>query len=353
MDLVRRAKTAAALSLTAGRGARGYVRSGPRLWYLLTPPPHLANVGDHAQAVAINAWIRNELGAVPIELDKDDYRRLRAPLRKLVKDEDLILIHSGGNLGDRGIWSETLRRQIISDFPQNRILSLPQTIFFSDTEVGRAEAQTSSSIYRAHGRLVVLARDRVSLEIGRSLFPNSCDEATPDFVLSMPRREDPSSRSGVLLCLRNDDESALGPDQRQALRDLITIGPVTAFDTTLDHPIARSDRSRILDETLELFARQAVVVTDRFHGVIFSYLTRTPCVVLGSADHKLESSVQWFDGCDVVHHADTVEEAIELVNALVRDGVAADSCDDLDARLEAMFADLATRVDRWEFGARQ
>ncbi len=334
-----------------GRGVPGFVRSGPRLWYFLTPPPHLSNVGDHAQTVAIDAWIRSELGATPIEFDKDDYRRLQPILRRIVKDDDLVLIHSGGNLGDRGIWSETLRRQIISGFPANRVLSLPQTIYFSDTEAGRSEARSSSTTYNAHNNLVVLARDGVSLDIGRSLFPSACNEAVPDFVLSMPRRPDTSVREGVLLCLRSDNESVLSAAERQSLTDAIEGSPISTFDTTLDDPIAHSDRARILQETLDLFAKHAIVVTDRFHGVIFSYLTRTPCVVMESADHKLASSVQWFSGCDHVQPASTWAAAAEMVNTAMADGSAVCACDDFDARIKQTFTDLADRVKRWTFGA--
>jgi len=333
----------------AGLARAGAMR-GPRIWYLLTPPPHLSNVGDHAQAVAIDAWIRRDLGAVPIELDKDEYRRLRPMVRKLVRPEDLILIHSGGNLGDRGIWSEQLRRQIILDHRANRVLSLPQTIWFSDSEVGRSEAMISSEVYRQGQQLEVLARDRVSLSIGAKLFPEACHEAVPDFVVGLDRREPGADRDGLLLCLRGDDESALSPEGQSTLLDLANLTHARSFDTTLPSDIRRSDRRGILDATLDLFQSQRIVVTDRFHGVIFSFLTRTPCVVIDSADHKLRSSIEWFAGCPHI----AFEKSPEAAHEIAAEWMAAEprecDCDDLAQQLRGRFGDLANRVRHWSSG---
>ena len=142
-----------------------------------------------------------------------------------------MFLHSGGNLGDRGIWSETARRTIIEALPDNRIVSLPQTIFFSDTPFGRYQKQVSQAVYARHGHLTVIGRDGVSGSLAKALFPRSQVTTMPDFVLSL-RKEDfnpaprPENAGKIMICLRLDSE--FGVHARAA-------------------PAARGERQRALD----------------------------------------------------------------------------------------------------------
>lgn len=91
--------------------------SRPKIVYALTPPATLTNVGDQAQAVAIHRWLAKHYANWPVlEVDKDEVLQCRDVLKRIVNPDNLMFLHSGGNLGDRGIWSETGRRQLIADF---------------------------------------------------------------------------------------------------------------------------------------------------------------------------------------------------------------------------------------------
>ncbi len=279
-----------------------HLRGVPKIVYALVPPPRLRNIGDHAQAVAITRWLEKHFPGRPIiEVDKDACDVPVQPLRHVVGEGDLVFLHSGGNLGDRGMWSERGRRALIEAFPRNRVVSLPQTIHFSDTPKGRAEREVTRALYARHPALTVLGRDRQSAELAAELFPRARTFAVPDFVLSLPPRASSSARgSGVLLCLRRDAEGILSTRDKEALVRLVG-EPSTVFDTTLDRGgIARGRRAALVDGTIDLFARHAAVVTDRYHGVIFAVLARRPCVVLPTVDHKLTSAIEWFTGIDNV-----------------------------------------------------
>lgn len=297
----------------------GRLKGVPKLLYLLFPPPRLPNIGDHAQILAILAWLREEFPARPIlEVDKDQVLELMPALRRIVTRDDVIFIHSGGNLGDRAMWSETGRRSIIRNFPDNKIVSLPQTIFFGDTERGRRELATTKGIYNRHSNLLVMGRDRVSYELAKEYFADCATMCAPDFVLSLPARPPEQTREKrILLCLRNDNESALSEADRQFLRESLPL-PVEEFDTTLEHPILRKDLEGTVESTLRLFERFSVVVTDRFHGVIFSVLTRTPCVAVSTVDHKLASSAEWFAGCKGVVMPETLDKVPAAVSQMLR-----------------------------------
>ncbi len=271
----------------------------PRAIYALTPTASLRNVGDQAQVVAIERWLARHYPDHPvIELDKNLVLGCIDELKRRVTPHDMIFLHSGGNLGDRGRWSEAARRAMIEAFPDNRIVSLPQTIFFSDTPLGRHEREISREVYGRHRHLTVIGRDDISGRLAAELFPQAQIATLPDFVLSL-RAEDLALKPAaghagrIMLCLRLDDESAFDQGRRQVLAE--SLGrPVTMYDTTLDHDIPAADRVRILTETLSLFSGHQAVVTDRFHGLIFAVLCRKPAVVLPTVDHKLTSAIAWF-----------------------------------------------------------
>lgn len=294
----------------------------PRAIYALTPTPSLRNVGDQAQVVAIERWLaRHYPDHAVVEIDKNLVLGCIDALRQRVTARDLIFLHSGGNLGDRGRWSEAARRTMIESFPENRIVSLPQTIFFSDTPLGRHERAISSAIYARHPRLTVMGRDRISGQLAAEIFPYAQVETMPDFVLSLTAADfaltpDPAHAGHIMLCLRQDDESTFDQTRRLALMKALG-RPATLYDTTLDHDIPVADRTRILTETLSLFSGHQAVVTDRFHGLIFAILCRKPAVVLPTVDHKLTSAMSWFKDIVNVQLCEDVAEVPSRLEAVL------------------------------------
>lgn len=301
-----------------------------KILYLITPATHLRNVGDHAQAVAIKEWFADNFpGYRVMEFDKDEVGFYLPVIKMLAGDADLIFLHSGGNLGDRGMWSENARRAAIKAFPRNKIVSLPQTIFFSNTEEGRGQLAVTREIYNGHGDLTVMARDNRSFELAKEYFPKCRIMCVPDFVLylaAVTAGNSGSPRKNVLLCLRDDPESRLTEwDRKDIYKCVSGFGrECDLYDTTLTKNITRDGRRNEMEKALQLFSGHELVVTDRFHGVIFSVMTGTPCVVLGTVDHKLAESVKWFEELDYVFYAgDTsrIREAVGNTLAASRGGV--------------------------------
>ena len=58
--------------------------------------------------------------------------------------------------------------------------------------------------------------------------------------------------------------------------------------------MTRDIRGLVVRKELMRFARRQVVVTDRLHGMIFSAVTGTPCVVLSSYNHKIQEYYEAF-----------------------------------------------------------
>ena len=293
-----------------------HLKSKRKIIYALTPPPYLKNVGDHAQVIAIRIWLDKHFPELPvIEMDKDQGNDLLPALQWLVQPQDIFFLHSGGNLGDRGKWSESRRRLIISKFPKNEIVSLPQTIYFSDTTTGRIEREKTRQIYATHPNLTIMGRDPRSGQLAAELFPKAKTFCMPDFVLSLPAKKSETQNNPpkVLLCLRLDDESILDSEQRKEIAKSIPY-QCTYFDTTLDQPIEVNHREAILEQTLDLFLAADIVVTDRYHGLIFTVLCQKPCVVLRTVDHKLTSAIHWFNEVPSVVFANSLDEISSCVN---------------------------------------
>lgn len=289
-----------------------------KIIYTITPPPHLRNIGDHAQVVAIKKWFSDNFeDYLVLEFDKKEIYRYLSSIKKIVNKADLIFCHSGGNLGDRGLWSEGARRLVIKTFPENKIISLPQTIFFSDTRKGKDELEITKKIYNNHKDLTIMARDRYSFELAKQYFPECKHMICPDFVLYLDSFDgNVEKRENVLLCLRNDTESIINDDIRNSIREYIKNGNQEChnYDTTLKRYIPRKNREKELKLVLSLFRKHKLVITDRFHGVIFSIITRVPCIALKTVDHKLTESVKWFKSLNYLFYTENYDQLPELMN---------------------------------------
>lgn len=294
-----------------------------KIIYAITPPPSLRNIGDHAQVVAIKKWFKENFNDyLVLEFDKSEVYKFIFSIKKIVSEEDLIFLHSGGNLGDRGIWSENARRLVIKNFPKNKIISLPQTIFFSNTSNGRKELEVTKNIYNNHRNLIIMARDRHSFMLAKKYFPKCKMLACPDFVLYLDSHHIlvKKRKEKILLCLRKDPESIIDESFKNKIKECIrklNYG-YREYDTTINRDILKENRGKELQETLSLFGEHRAVVTDRLHGVVFSVITKTPCVVLKTVDHKLKESVKWFKVLNYVFFVDDYKDLSKMLSAALK-----------------------------------
>lgn len=303
--------------------------SEKKIVYMLTPPPSLSNIGDHAQVVAIYRWLKKNYPDLSIiEFDKNDCILQIDFIKEVVNPQDLIFIHSGGNLGDRGVWSETGRRNIIQAFPQNKIVSLPQTIFFSDSEKGRAEKENSIRIYNKHTDLTIIGRDNESSILASQLFPKSKVLTIPDFVLSLDikdivQKSEKREFKKILFCLRNDDESIFSMTEKMQLPILLKLeyDSFEYFDTTIDTPINIDRREDFLLNILNYFSQFELIITDRFHGLIFATLLTKHIIVLPTVDHKLTSAIDWFEGMPQIKfiQKEEIKSILHVANELLKE----------------------------------
>ncbi len=293
-----------------------------RIW--LFGIPTSSNLGDQAQTMCTLRWFGTYDPVCAVccystrELSAVNWRLLNR-LREFVKPDEMIFFQSGYNLTDRYPQQEEMHRAVVRAFPENRFVFLPQTLSFQKPLNTNEFVRTSEHTY-AGKRILLLCRDKKSLDLAQRAFPDIPALAFPDIVTTLiGERECTNQRDGILLCLREDLEKAMTDDERETLvKGVRKIGKTKQMDTTLEWPNAyfiSKKREKYICKMIGEFAKVRAVITDRYHGLIFSLCAGTPVVLLKTTDHKITEGLHWFGGelRDMIAFADTAEQAIELV----------------------------------------
>lgn len=289
-------------------------------YVFLFASPTSGNRGDHLIVTAMKKWSEIYFpDRVFIEYDDSilsDWSALNL-LKLLVKKRDLILIRGGGSVGDWYIDYEYFVRYLLKHFPKNKLTIFPQSIRFSNTAKGQAEKLKTATAYDDHPDLTLYARDEQSFEIARGMFKRTKVLLCPDIAMLLfgSFEDTENCRSGVLFCLRTDAQERFYSDcEREAMVQRVrAFCPVAFCDTESGHRIPLENREEEIEALLNCFAKSHVAVTDRFHGVISAVLTKTPCLVLRSADHKITSGLRWFKNVDHVFYAENTAAVPELI----------------------------------------
>ena len=65
---------------------------------------------------------------------------------------------------------------------------------------------------------------------------------------------------------------------------------------------------------LNKFLSAKVVITDRLHGMVFAVITKTPCIITKSLDHKVPGTYKWIKNLNYIKMIDDLEfEKIENI----------------------------------------
>ena len=81
-------------------------------------------------------------------------------------------------------------------------------------------------------------------------------------------------------------------------------------DTILENSFDLDLREQKLDEILNKFTNSSLVITDRIHGMIFSYLTQTPCIALNNYNHKVRCEYDWIKESNYINFLEDYSDAV-------------------------------------------
>lgn len=216
--------------------------------------------------------------------------------RKHIQKDDLVSIVGGGNMGTIYPGLEMFRQIIVETFPDHKIISFPQSIHYSADETGRKALEKSKNVYGKHHHLVLVAREKISYDFMKEHFTNNKVILTPDIVFSKNESEPRWQRNGVTLSLRKDIEKKITERESALIMEVIQnhFSQITHYDTNIQKSYLSFDEKKAeLRKIWDTYKRSELVVTDRLHGMIFCYITDTPCLAFLNNNHKIESSFDW------------------------------------------------------------
>ena len=286
-----------------------------RVIYLMGLGEDFPNLGDQAQAAAIPIWLKRNFGRSIVEVKSHELVEGIWNLRELISPEDIIFLHSGGNFGDDWYETQQLRERIIADLSSNLLVQLPQTIHYSAGEIGRSRLMKSQTIFDACKKIMLIGRDKISAENARGYFDGAAVRAMPDMVLSLQdlvrRRMQylPNKKEGkrrILLIMRNDKEGVYSAEDKERVAAILRENGYEAqfWDTDVSDRFPDSEKIEVLLKYLHYISSFDAVITDRYHGLIFTVLVERPCVVLRTHNHKLTSAFDWFEKVNYVRLAE-------------------------------------------------
>jgi len=239
-------------------------------------------------------------------------------IRKKLKPEDIITIIGGGNMGDLYPQFEMKRQLICSYFKNNPIIMFPQTIDFSKYSNKCFLFKNAKKVYGAHPKLKIFAREENSFNLMRNIFKSNDVFLVPDIVLSLPKIETEKciDRNIITTCMRNDKERFMDTD----VIALLSSENLKVFetDTHLGEGLYDlDDLEKSFENLIKDFSKSKLIITDRLHGMIFAYLTCTPCLFFDNSNRKVSGVYKWIENCVYIKQT-SKENLLDDVNMFLK-----------------------------------
>ena len=286
-----------------GRRVRGAIAAlvprGSRL--ALLDFPEYGNVGDSAIWLGQLAALRLAGATVTYAASAQvfDSRELR---KHLGAEDGLILLSGGGNFGDLWPIHGALRKKVLTELRDYRVIQLPQSIHFAD-ERNREEARL---LLRDHPAFTLMVRDESSkaaaethlaqpavlcpdVAFALGVIPRPLRPEVPIVWLSRGDKEGPQEtarRAGDPERIDWVDEPAdsLPMLERAAERFRRAAG---SLPSAMNVRVLRAQAELRLRHGSRMLSRGSVVVTNRLHGMILSLLMGIPHFVADTRQGKI------------------------------------------------------------------
>ena len=296
--------------------------SGTSRLFLLNIPSH-GNLGDHLLSVAEQKFLKDNfphMQIIPVT-SADLYYSIKTALSS-VRPNDILCVTGGGFLGS--LYDEEERfLTILQMFPQNKIIVLPQTIYYEENDKGQKALEKALIHYQSHNNLYVVARDQNTFSLLRNVLMKGHEDKialTPDLALYLNAPLN-NYREGILWCLRkdserNDSNNKIIAELQEQVRLLGLTNNYT--DTYVPYSISYKSEYREVQNILVQFSKAQLVVTDRLHGMIYSAITGTPVIAMDNINGKVgQVYKQWLSNLDYVRFVSTLTEVKDLVSQML------------------------------------
>lgn len=258
--------------------------------FLLNTPEH-SNLGDHMIAFASLKYMNsifNDYNLIEITYNQIIYAK--NVLISKINTDNLLVIQGGGYLGDLWENEQKMFFDIIETFSENHVIVFPQTIYYSD----KTKIENDRQKYSTFDNIIFFVRDRNSYDfmLNYNFVKKDRLFLIPDIALSLNLNDYKIKRNGILFCFRNDKEKNFYDKNIIKLLKFKN-ETIDYTDTVINHNVRISSREKELEKKLKEFAKYKLVITDRLHGMIFAYLTKTPCIAFDNVSKKVTGVYKW------------------------------------------------------------
>jgi pyruvyl transferase EpsO len=277
--------------------------------------PDSANCGDHAVWLGEKTLL-SDLGiTVAYECSAQSYDRgtMAAKL-----GTGTILMHGGGHFDGRHPARQELRFRVLKDFPDNKVIVLPQQVTSRDND----SLQRTANAFTEHRDVTVFARSLTAQQmLKRYLGPKARVELAPDLAFMLgPQARSREPLYDIVWIARTDQEPANDRTEAAArlssqaaekillpqfpdgveINVVVKQRPPTIFLTDWSSLVFENEDARLayrrldfdaraqaqISRALHLLSLGRVVITDRLHGHIFCLMLGIPHVLLNDESGK-------------------------------------------------------------------
>lgn len=235
--------------------------------YIHLDLPYHSNIGDTL------IWEGEEtfLKSVPYKcLHKSSlftFKEIKIP------ESTVILLHGGGNLGDLWRRFQDYRLNIIKQYPKNKIIIFPQTVWYKNELQAKADAEKMA----LHRNLTICARDKISYDFLKTHFNNNI-LLLPDMAFCIEqqrlKRYITKPTKDILLLKRKDQELSSKDDYYKYITEE---GNIEVHDwPTMEH-------SDIITKGFQKVVFLGKSIVDKYANYIYKpYLIKTGVIFLSN-----------------------------------------------------------------------
>lgn len=281
------------------------------------------NLGDIAITVAQEEFIRRVIGNEYniIKVNESETYDVAKKMRRLPIENVLITMIGGGNNGSLYEFIEAPRRFLLWKFKKYKIVSFPQSITFENNIKSKPYKWAFSYCCNRCKNLILTAREKESYYMYEKI-QNSDVILVPDIVFSFNNFSKELKRyNDVTFILRDDKEKNLDKDIQNKIIEVVKNNfQCSYFWDTCDIQYISGESKNIVNDYLNKLSTVSLAITDRLHGMILCYISKTPCIVMGNNNGKILSTYEtWLKDQNYIKFydpSDGLEKLSELIYEL-------------------------------------
>lgn len=263
-------------------------RDPDRFVYLVGTPIH-TNLGDHLIALSEIQFLEREFGMQVMDIPTEMFQLFRITLKRIIPASRPVCITGGGWMGDMWPVDERTLEKMALAFRNNPAIVFPQTIYYEHPEVGNGVSRRAEACFKACRDTVLCVRDQNSYDYATAHYRNKvmlCPDIAMYYRKPLAERSGSGKRIGI--CFRDDRERVRHVSREDIIRGFG--GGAYEFvklSTIHETPVSCEERKDVLDALIDAFHSCDLVIADRLHAMILSYIAQTPCLAFDNRTHKV------------------------------------------------------------------